>query len=150
MDHLAAMRAAFEEAALAEQAGDVPVGAVVLFGEEIVSRAHNQREFANDPTAHAEVLALSAAARILGRATLEGCTLVVSLEPCVMCAGAIHAARLDHVAFGAFDPKAGACGSRYNLLSDPRLGAEIDVTAGVLGDEASAQLTAFFSARRSD
>jgi tRNA(adenine34) deaminase len=150
MDHLEAMRVAFVEAKLAEAAGDVPVGAVVLFEDEIVSRAHNKREHVNDPTAHAELLALSTAARVLGRAILNGCTLVVSLEPCVMCAGAILSTGLDHVVFGAFDPKAGACGSRYNLLSDPRLGNEIAVTADVLGAEAAAQLTAFFSARRGD
>jgi tRNA(Arg) A34 adenosine deaminase TadA len=150
MDHVEAMRAALKEAALAQEAGDVPVGAVVVFDDHIVSRAHNEREHRNDPTAHAELLAIAEAASVLGRSSLEGCTLVVSLEPCVMCAGGILSARLERLVFAAFDPKAGACGSRYNLLSDPRLGLEIPVTADVLGDEAAAQLKAFFATRRGD
>lgn len=150
MDHFEAMRAAFDQAALAQAAGDVPVGAVVVFEDRIVARAHNEREQRNDPTAHAELLALSSAALSLGRSSLEGCTLVVSLEPCVMCAGGVLSSGVDHVVFGAFDPKAGACGSRYNLLSDPRLGKEVPVTADVLGEEAADQLKAFFSTRRAD
>ena len=146
--YVSAMRQALEEARFAEGAGDVPVGAVVIADGAVVAAAHNERESLLDPTAHAELLALRAAALALGRGTLEGCTLVVTLEPCVMCAGGILASRVDHVVFGAFDPKAGACGSRYNLLGDPRLGREVPITSGILDAEAAEQLTAFFSSRR--
>lgn len=149
MDEEAAMQRALEEATCAELDGDVPVGAVVLFAGEVIATGHNEREHRGDPTAHAEVIAITAAASALGRATLEECTLVVTLEPCVMCAGAVLTSGISRVVFGAFDPKAGACGSRYNLLADPRLGHEVPITAGVLAEEASAQLTAFFAARRS-
>jgi tRNA(adenine34) deaminase len=150
MDDVEAMRVALEEAELAEEAGDVPVGAVILREDRIVARAHNEREQRRDPTAHAELLAISAAVRDIGAAGLESSTLVVSLEPCVMCAGGIVAAKLARVVFAAFDEKAGACGSRYNLLSDPRLGIEIPVTTDVLAEEATEQLRAFFASRRTD
>ena len=148
MDQEAAMRVALEEAQLAARDGDVPVGAVILFEGEVIAVGHNEREHRGDPTSHAEVLAITRAATVLGRASLEGCTLVVTLEPCVMCAGAVLASAMTHVVFGAFDQKAGACGSRYSLLSDPRLGNEVPTTSGVLGDEVSAQLRAFFLQRR--
>ena len=148
MDHEGAMRAAIEQAALAERDGDVPVGAVILRNGVVIAQGHNEREHRGDPTAHAEVIAIERAAAVLGRVSLWDCTLVVTLEPCVMCAGAVLASGVAHVVFGAFDQKAGACGSRYNLLADPRLGNEVPITSGVLAEEASVQLTAFFSQRR--
>lgn len=142
------MRLALDEAALAPGHGDVPVGAVALVGGEVVARRHNERERAQDPLAHAEVLALGDAAEGLGTWRLDAVTLVVSLEPCPMCAGALVAARVRRVVFGAADPKAGACGSLYNLCADPRLNHAVDVTHGVLAGEAGALLTAFFAGRR--
>lgn len=142
------MALALEEAAAAAAAGEVPVGAVVVAGGEVVARRHNERERGADPTAHAELLALRDAARALGGWRLAGATLVVTLEPCPMCAGALVAARVDRVAFGAADPKGGACGSLYNVCADPRLNHEVVVTPGVLAAEAAALLTAFFSGRR--
>jgi len=142
------MGVALEEAALAAEHGDVPVGAVVLVGGEIVARRHNERELAHDPTAHAEVLALRDAAASLGRWRLDEATLVVTLEPCPLCAGAALAARLPTVVFGAPDPKAGALGSLYNLGTDPRLNHEIQVVHGVRADEAANLLTTFFAERR--
>ncbi|MGQ0520540.1 MAG: nucleoside deaminase [Actinomycetota bacterium] len=143
------MRLALEEAALAPGHGDVPVGAVALAGGRVVARRHNERERLGDPVAHAELLAIQDAARALGTWRLDGVTLVVTLEPCPMCAGALVAARVARVVFGAADPKAGACGSLYNLCVDPRLNHAVAVTAGVLAPEAAALLTAFFAARRS-
>ena len=150
MDHEAAMRVALEQAALGERDGDVPVGAVILHDGVVIAAGHNEREHRGDPTAHAEVITINRAAVVLGRVSLEECTLVVTLEPCVMCAGAVLASGVARVVFGAFDQKAGACGSRYNLLADPRLGREVPITSGVLADQAAAQLTAFFSQRRVD
>ena len=114
----------------------------------IIARRHNERESSGDPTAHAELLALRDAAVVLGRWRLGEATLVVSLEPCAMCAGAAVAARLGRLVFGAFDPKAGACGSLYNLCADPRLNHEVPAIGGVLADECGALLTSFFEARR--
>jgi tRNA(adenine34) deaminase len=144
-----AMAIALGEAAAAGEAGDVPVGAVVLGpdGAE-VTRGRNEREVAGDPTAHAELLALRRAASAVGSWRLDGCTLVVTLEPCPMCAGAVVAGRVARVVFGAADPKAGACGSLYNLCVDPRLNHEAKVVQGVRADECSALLTSFFAARR--
>jgi tRNA(adenine34) deaminase len=142
-----AMEAALAEAALAPTHGDVPVGAVVVVGGEIVSRAHNERELRQDPTAHAEMLALRAAAATGGSWRLDA-TLVVTLEPCPMCAGALVAARVNRVVFGAFDPKAGACGSLYNLCADPRLNHEPEVVGGVMAERAARLLGEFFSGRR--
>ncbi len=143
-----AMRLALEEAAVAGSHGDVPVGAVVLVGGEVVARAHNERELRSDPTAHAELLAVRAAAQALGTWRLEGSTVVVTLEPCPMCAGALVAARVGRVVFGAADPKAGACGSLYNLCVDPRLNHELEVAAGVLADDCGRLLQEFFAERR--
>jgi tRNA(adenine34) deaminase len=143
------MRLALEEAATSPTLGDVPVGAVVLFAGEVVARAHNEREFRSDPTAHAEILAIRFAAAALRSSELGDCTLVVTLEPCAMCAGALLAAGVGRLVFAAFDPKAGACGSRYNLLADPRMGREIATSGGVLEQEASTQLSAFFALLRS-
>jgi tRNA(adenine34) deaminase len=145
----AAMGLALDEAAAATRHGDVPVGAVVLRDGEVIASRHNEREHTGDPTAHAEVLALRDAAEVVGSWRLEGTTLVVTLEPCPMCAGALVAARVDAVVFGAADPKAGACGSLYNLCADPRLNHEAEVVAGVRADEAAALLADFFQRRRS-
>lgn len=139
---------ALDEAAAAVKGRDVPVGAVVLRDHEIVAQRHNEREATGDPTAHAELLALRDAARAAGSWRLTGMTLVVTLEPCVMCAGALVAARMDRVAFGAADPKGGACGSLYNVCSDPRLNHEVEVVQGVRVDECASLLTRFFANRR--
>lgn len=143
-----AMHIALEEARAATTHGDVPVGAVVLRDGQVVSRRHNERELTGDPTAHAEVLALRDASAALGSWRLEGCTLVVSLEPCVMCAGAALNARVDRIVFGAADPKAGATGSLYNIASDPRLNHHPAVRHAVLADESSAMLKDFFRGHR--
>ncbi|HEY8524404.1 MAG TPA: nucleoside deaminase [Acidimicrobiales bacterium] len=148
MDLDAAMTLALDEAAAALGHGDVPVGALVLREGEVVARRHNERELTGDPTAHAEILALRDAAAAVGSWRLEGLTLVVTLEPCPMCAGAALAARIARIVFGAADPKAGACGSLYNLGADPRLNHEIEVVAGVRAGEAGDLLTEFFAARR--
>jgi tRNA(adenine34) deaminase len=142
------MRVALDAAAAAGAAGDVPVGAVVVVDGAVVASASNRREADSDPTAHAEILALREAARILGGWRLTSATLYVTLEPCPMCAGAAVAARLARVAFGTPDPKAGACGSLYNLCADPRLNHEPAVTAGILQAECAAQLSEWFSRRR--
>ena len=143
-----AMAIALAEAALAPDHDDVPVGAVVLVGARVVTRRHNERELRQDPTAHAEILALQDAAKVLGTWRLDQATLVVTLEPCSMCAGAAVLARVKRLVFGAFDAKAGACGSLYNLCADPRLNHEIEVLRGVGADTAGALLRDFFAARR--
>lgn len=143
-----AMGLALDEAKAALAHGDVPVGAVVLVDGEVVARRHNERQATADPTAHAEVLALRDAAATLGRWRLDDATLVVTLEPCAMCAGAAVNARLGRLVFGAPDLKAGATGSLYNLGADPRLNHEIEITGGVRADEAAELLTAFFAERR--
>lgn len=143
------MRVAIEQAELAAAHGDVPIGAAVFRGAELVATGHNQRELLGDPTAHAEILALRDAASVLGHGwRLDDLTLVVTLEPCPMCAGAALAARIGTVVFGAADMKAGACGSLYNLCSDPRLNHEIEVVHGVLAAECGELLTRFFAERR--
>jgi tRNA(adenine34) deaminase len=144
----AAMTMALDEAAEALRHDDVPVGALVLRDGEVIARRHNERERSGDPTAHAELLALRDAAAVVGSWRLDGLTLVVTLEPCPMCAGALVGARIDRVVFGAADPKAGACGSLYNLCVDPRLNHEVEVVAGVRAGESSDLLTAFFAERR--
>ena len=147
--HVAAMRQALEQAQLALAHDDVPVGAVVLSPDGVVlGVGHNDREGGSDPTAHAEVLAVRAAAAALGTWRLSGCTLVVTLEPCTMCAGAIVLARLARVVYGAVDPKAGAAGSLFDLLRDRRLNHRPEVVAGVLAEECSALLRDFFEQRR--
>jgi tRNA(adenine34) deaminase len=144
-----AMAIALEEAAAAGAAGDVPVGAVVLGADgSLLARRHNERERAADPTAHAEVLALRDAAAAAGSWRLEGATVVCTLEPCPMCAGALLAARVARVVFGAADPKAGACGTLYNLCSDPRLNHEVAVVAGLRADACGEVLSGFFASRR--
>jgi tRNA(adenine34) deaminase len=148
LDDSQAMALAIEEAAAAIGHGDVPVGAVALVDGHIVAARHNEREKCGDPTAHAELLALSDAATALGTWRLSEVTLVVTLEPCPMCAGGLVAARLGRLVFGAADPKAGACGSLYNLCADPRLNHEVAVTPGVRASEVSDQLRRYFEARR--
>ena len=143
------MASALELARLAPLHGDVPVGAVVLDSDgATVGEGHNDREGAGDPTAHAEVLALRAAAAALGSWRLTGCTLVVTLEPCTMCAGALVLARVDRVVYGAVDPKAGAAGSLWDVVRDRRLNHRPEVVTGVLAEECSAVLRAFFEDRR--
>lgn len=143
------MAVALEEAAAALDHDDVPVGAVVVGPDgRVVARRHNERERTGDPTAHAELLALRDAAAALGTWRLDGVTLVVTLEPCPMCAGALVASRAGRLVFGAADPKAGACGSLYNLCADPRLNHELPVVAGVAADRCAELLTSFFTNRR--
>ena len=143
-----AMGLALDQATAAAAHGDVPVGAVALHHGRLVAARHNERQLRGDPTAHAELLALADAAAALGTWRLTGITLVVTLEPCPMCAGGLVAARGGRLVFGATDPKAGACGTLYNLCADPRLNHEVPVTPGVRAAEASGQLKAFFAARR--
>jgi tRNA(adenine34) deaminase len=144
-----AMAIALEEAAAAAEAGDVPVGAVVLGPDgTLLARRRNERELRRDPVAHAELLAIQDAAAALGDWRLSGCTVVVTLEPCPMCAGALVAARVGTVVFGAADPKAGACGTLYNLCVDPRLNHEVRVVAGVRAEACATVLSAFFAGRR--
>ena len=143
-----AMYLALEEARAAMEHEDVPVGALVIVGDEVVSSRHNERQLTGDPTAHAEILALRDAATHLGTWRLDAATLVTTLEPCPMCAGAALNARIKHVIFGAHDPKAGAVETLYNLLADPRLNHEAQITSGVLADECGEILTSFFAERR--
>ena len=148
-DDAETMLLALEQARLAGSAGEVPVGAVVRdAGGAVLAACGNERERRADPTAHAELLALREAAARLGSWRLQGCTLTVSLEPCPMCAGALVAARVDRLVFGAADPKAGACGSLYNLCVDPRLNHELEVVGGVLEEECAGVLREFFAERR--
>ncbi|HEY7659496.1 MAG TPA: tRNA adenosine(34) deaminase TadA [Actinomycetota bacterium] len=142
------MALALVEARAAGDAGDVPIGAVVVRGVEVIGRAGNAREQRRDPTAHAEILALRAAASESGDWHLDGCTMYVTLEPCAMCAGALVLSRIDRLVFGAADPKAGFVGSLGDLARDPRLNHSLEVTSGVLGAEAGDLLRAFFRERR--
>ncbi len=143
------MRLALELAERAKAAGEVPVGAVVVRDGEVIARGYNQPIGLHDPTAHAEIAALRAAADALGNYRLPGCTLYVTLEPCVMCAGAMMHARLSRVVFGASDPKTGACGSVLNLFAEQKLNHHTEVTGGVLAGECGTMLSAFFAERRS-
>lgn len=149
MTHEEAMRIALEEARLAAAKGDVPVGAVVLHNGEIIAQRHNEREASNDPTAHAEVLALQDASKRLNDWRLSECTLVVTLEPCVMCAGATQSARIGRLVYGAANFEAGATATLYNVMSDPRLGHNPPVEHGVLAEESAALLKEFFASKRS-
>jgi len=144
----ALMRQALAEAALAPAHDDVPVGALVVRDGIVLGRGRNRREADGDPTAHAEVLALRAAAAALGTWRLDGCTLVVTLEPCTMCAGALVQARIARLVYGADDPRAGAVVSLFDAVRDPRLLHRVEVTRGVLADEAATLLRAFFAPRR--
>jgi tRNA(adenine34) deaminase len=148
VDDDALMEVALAEASDGAEAGEVPVGAVVAIGDRIVARRHNERESLIDPTAHAELLALRDAATEVGSWRLAGATLVVTLEPCPMCAGAAWAARLDRVVWGAPNPDAGALGSLYHLGADPRLNHEFEVGHGVRAEECASLLADFFAERR--
>jgi tRNA(adenine34) deaminase len=142
------MMAALEQARLAAREGDVPVGAIVVQGERILSRASNYTVRDQDPTAHSEVLAIREAAKVLGTWRLTGCTLYVTLEPCAMCAGAIVAARLDRLVFGAWDEKAGMVGSLGDLVRHPKLNHQAEVLGGLRAEESAELLRQFFKARR--
>ena len=142
------MRAALDEALAARDEGEVPVGAVVVRGGRIIGRGHNQRERLQDPTAHAEMIALTAAASAAGTWHLDDCALYVTLEPCAMCAGALVLARITRLIFGAADPKAGACVSLYSIPTDPRLNHRVEITAGVLADDSTLLLREFFAEQR--
>jgi tRNA(adenine34) deaminase len=138
------MRRAIQEAGKAFEKDEVPVGAVVVHENRIIGKGYNQTETLQDPTAHAEMIAISAAANTLQSWRLNGCTLVVTLEPCAMCAGAAVLARIQNLVFGAWDPKAGACGSLRNLVQDQRLNHRIEVVSGVLEDEVAELMKSFF------
>lgn len=142
------MRLALEEARRSEGWGDVPIGAVVVRGEEVLARAGNEREHRGDPTAHAEILALRRVAKRVDSWRLDGCSLYVTLEPCAMCAGALVLARVDRLVFGAADPKAGFAGSLGDLVRDPRMNHRVEVFSGVLAEEAGELLRDFFASRR--
>ncbi|WP_419918400.1 nucleoside deaminase [Candidatus Poriferisocius sp.] len=142
------MALALAEARRAGEQGEIPIGAVVAIDNEVVAARHNEREGSGDPTAHAEMLALRDAASALGTSRLDGAVLATTLEPCPMCAGAAVVARVARVVFAAEDPKAGACGTLYNLGTDPRLNHNFEVISGVHRDEAAALLQAFFAALR--
>lgn len=142
------MRRALEEAEHCLEWGDVPIGAVLSRGEEVLARAGNERERRGDPTAHAEILALRAGARMVGSWRLEGCTLYVTLEPCAMCAGALVLSRAERLVYGAPDAKAGFAGSVGDLVRDPRLNHQLEVVAGVLAQECGDLLKRFFQQRR--
>ena len=149
MDDVEAMRAALVEAQAAAASGEVPIGAVVLDASgAVIAAAHNEREAGSDPTAHAEVVALRRAGAALGSWHLDGCTLVVTLEPCTMCAGALVLARVSRLVFGAWDPKAGAVGSLWDVVRDRRLNHRPEVTAGVSADECGSLIADFFEQRR--
>ena len=142
------MREALRQADAALEADEVPVGCVVVHQGRCVGRAHNQRETLRDPTAHAEMIAITQAAEALESWRLTGCTLYVTLEPCAMCAGAMVLARIDRLVYGAADPKAGAVASVFRLIDEPRLNHRVAVTAGVLAEPCGAVLTQFFQGKR--
>jgi len=142
------MRMAIDAAQVAEENGDVPIGAVIVYQSQVIGRAYNQREQLKDPTAHAEIIALTQAASFIGSWRLHGCTIYVTLEPCPMCAGALVLGRLDRLVYGCPDPKTGACGSLYDIVRDERLNHRLEVTPSVLADDCAALLQAFFQKRR--
>jgi tRNA(adenine34) deaminase len=142
------MESALREAEKAKARKEVPVGAVVVHNGRIIGKGYNQIETLQDPTAHAEMIAITAAAAGLGSRRFEGCVLYVTLEPCAMCAGAIVLARIPRLVFGASDPKAGACGTLYNIVQDDRLNHRVELVGGVSGERCGALLTEFFAAMR--
>jgi tRNA(adenine34) deaminase len=144
------MKAALKEAEKAFESGEVPVGAVVVYENRIIGRGHNQTEGLKDPTAHAEIIAIGAAASFLNSWRLSDCSLYVTLEPCAMCAGAIVLARLDRLIFGPHDQKAGACGSLMNIVQDGRLNHQVSITSEVLTEECSVLLKSFFHKLRKE
>ena len=142
------MTQALREAGAAFEEEEVPVGAVVVHEGGIIARAHNQREQLHDPTAHAEMIAITQASEALQAWRLSGCTMYVTMEPCAMCAGALVLARIDCLVFGCFDPKAGACGSVFDIVREPALNHRMEVVSGVLEDDCAAIVREFFQARR--
>ena len=144
------LRAAITAAKIAEENGDVPIGAVIVYQNNIIARAYNQREQLQDPTAHAEIIALTQAAAALENWHLHGCTMYVTLEPCPMCAGALVLSRMDRLVYGCDDPKAGACKTLYNIVQDDRLNHRLEVTTGVLQEQCRRQLQEFFAKRRTE
>jgi len=142
------MRIAIAQADIAEQNSDVPIGAVIVYQNQIIGKAYNQREQLKDPTAHAEIIALTQAAAFLESWRLNDCTMYVTLEPCPMCAGALVLARMNRLVYGCDDPKTGAVKSLYNIVQDERLNHRLEVTSGVLADECSKLLQDFFQRRR--
>ena len=144
------MKLAIEQAKIAAENGDVPIGAIIVYKNQIIGKAYNQREQLKDPTAHAEIIALTQAAAFLQSWRLEGCTMYVTLEPCPMCAGALVLARIDRLVYGCDDPKTGAVKSLYNIVTDSRLNHKIEVTSGVLAEDCSRQLQNFFQKRRTE
>lgn len=142
------MQEAIKCAEIAQENGDVPIGAIIVYEGRIIARGYNQREQLKDPTAHAEIIALTQAAAALESWRLNGCTIYVTLEPCTMCAGALVLGRLDRLVYGCDDPKTGAVKSLYKILDDKRLNHQVEVTSGVLADECTALLQSFFARRR--
>lgn len=142
------MRMAIDQAFIAEENGDVPIGCVIVYENKVIAKAWNQREQLHDPTAHAEIIALTQAAEFIGNWRLGGCTIYVTLEPCPMCAGALVLGRLDRLVYGTPDPKTGAVESLYNIVQDDRLNHRLDITAGVLQEDCQQQLQHFFRRRR--
>ena len=143
------MLLALQEAQQAAEEDEVPVGAVIAYNGQIIGRAHNQRQTLSDPTAHAEMIALTQAAAYVGDWRLTGCTMYVTLEPCCMCAGALVLSRIDRLVYGPADPKAGACQSLYQITGDPRLNHRVEVISGVLAERCSTLLREFFANKRS-
>ena len=144
------MRMAIDQAFIAEENGDVPIGCVIVYGGRIIAKAYNQRQQLHDPTAHAEIIALTQASEFIGNWRLHGCTIYVTLEPCPMCAGALVLARLDRLVYGTDDPKTGACGSLYDIVQDARLNHRLEITPHILQQDCQTQLQAFFRHRRED
>jgi tRNA(adenine34) deaminase len=142
------MAAAIDQANIALKNGDVPIGAVIVYKKQIIAKGYNQRHQLNDPTAHAEIIALTAASEYIGNWRLHGCSIYVTLEPCCMCAGALVLARLDRLIYGCDDPKAGACGSLYNIVQDERLNHRLQITKGVLAEDCAKLLQDFFRNKR--
>lgn len=142
------MRLAIEQAKIAQENGDVPIGALIVHQNQIIGKAYNQREQLKDPTAHAEIIALTQAAAALQSWRLTGCTMYVTLEPCPMCAGALVLARIDRLVYGCDDPKTGACKTLYNIVQDERLNHRLEVRTGVLADDCSRLLQDFFQQKR--
>lgn len=142
------MKAAIDQAYIALENEDVPVGAVIVHQDKIIAKGYNQRHHLNDPTAHAEIIALTAASEYIGHWRLHDCTIYVTLEPCSMCAGALVLARIDKLVFGCTDPKTGACGSLYNIVQDPRLNHRVEITKDVLAEDCAKLLQDFFRNKR--
>lgn len=142
------MSAAIDQAHIALEGGDVPIGAVIVHQNKIIAKGYNQRHQLNDPTAHAEIIALTAAAEFIGNWRLTSCSIYVTLEPCCMCAGALVLARIERLIFACRDPKAGACGSLYNIVQDERLNHRLEITEGILAEECAKMLQDFFKKRR--